>query len=376
MEQLRLLSLAEPGSQRWSYWQQLNISTELIPWQQVIIDEGQLARSFDSLLKQPCYLRFESPGSDFAISKGFLNAGNLATNDNSTDWLTWPEKFGCLVRPGLLYAGFKHILNNLHRSLQHYPQLYPLSCPLAIAEMFDKNTSIARLHKAGIPTPPTFKPVTNSQILFKELKNRGWKKAYIKLAYGSSASGIIVIDNIATTPSAITSMVKIKQAFYNTYKLRRITGQQLHSALDFLIKEGATAQKAIPMAQITGQNFDVRVIMIAAKPEFFIFRLSAQPMTNLHLGGRRGYFDYCRQQIPNRIWLDAMDHCIAAAKLYDSWVIGIDLLFERDYNHYYIIELNAFGDFFPNLTNKQGLSVPEVILNSLQLGKLSLSSDE
>jgi hypothetical protein len=81
-------------------------------------------------------------------------------------------------------------------------------------------------------------------------------------------------------------------------------------------------------------------------------------MTNLHLGGRRGQPDACRAAIPPRAWLDALDHCTEAARLYPSCaVLGIDLLFERGYLRHYVLEVNAFGDFFPGLTDEAGRTV-------------------
>ena len=39
-------------------------------------------------------------------------------------------------------------------------------------------------------------------------------------------------------------------------------------------------QQGIRMAQFDGYNFDMRVVVINKSPEFVIFRLSSNPMTN------------------------------------------------------------------------------------------------
>ena len=80
-------------------------------------------------------------------------------------------------------------------------------------------------------------------------------------------------------------------------------------------------------------------------------------MTNLHLGGRRGDFHRCRTAIPTRAWLDALDHCEEAARCFDSAVAGVDLVFERGCRRHYILEVNAFGDFFPGWMDDCGRSV-------------------
>ena len=44
---------------------------------------------------------------------------------------------------------------------------------------------------------------------------------------------------------------------------------------------------------------------------------------------------------------DALDDCTAAASLYPACTaLGIDLVFERGYGRHFLLEVNAFGDFF------------------------------
>ena len=114
------------------------------------------------------------------------------------------------------------------------------------------------------------------------------------------------------------------------------------------------------MAEVEGHNFDVRVVVIHWAPAFTIFGLSTRPRTNLHLGGRRGDGAACRAVIPIRAWLDAMDDCVAAAGLYRSAVVGLDVVFERGSFRHYLLEVNAFGDFFPGLVDAEGRGVHEV----------------
>ena len=118
------------------------------------------------------------------------------------------------------------------------------------------------------------------------------------------------------------------------------------------------------MAHIDGQNFDVRVVCVYGKPAATIFRLSSNPMTNLHLGGRRGDYDRCRTQIPTRQWLDALDHCAEAASCFDSAIAGVDLLFERGYGSHYVLEVNAFGDFFPGWVDTRGRSIHAIEIDA------------
>ena len=45
---------------------------------------------------------------------------------------------------------------------------------------------------------------------------------------------------------------------------------------------------------------------------------------------------------------------------FDSAVAGVDLLFERGLRKHYILEVNAFGDFFPGWTDARGRSIHSI----------------
>ena len=181
----------------------------------------------------------------------------------------------------------------------------------------------------------------------------------MKLNTGSSATGIVVLHpNSGERPAfGITTLAQHAGAFYNSRLVRRVERDEMYSAIQFILNEGAIIQRGIPMAQVDGQNFDVRVVCVYGKPAATIFRVSQHPMTNLHLGGRRGDYERCRAAIPTREWLDALDHCADAASCFNSAIAGVDLLFERGFRRHYILEVNAFGDFFPGWTDSRGRSI-------------------
>jgi hypothetical protein len=152
-------------------------------------------------------------------------------------------------------------------------------------------------------------------------------------------------------------VVRLDDGFYSTRRLVRASGGELDAVLGFLLAEGARVERGIRMAQVDGQNFDVRVVVIRGRPTFTVFRLSSLPMTNLHLGGRRGDPASCRAAVPTRAWLDGLDACTEAAGLYDAAAVGVDLLFESGFLRHFVLEVNAFGDFFPGLVDGQGRGV-------------------
>jgi hypothetical protein len=352
-----------------AFWETHGVRPELeiVPWSFVVSRDGDLdgLAAFDA----PALVRLESPGRDFDVTRLLLAAGARdhpalptlpvpsSASGVGAEWSALPYQKGRLLYPALQHRGFCRVLRGLRRSFDARPHLTSLACPLAVAELFDKNATADRLTAAGVPCPPSLTAPATTEALLDELRGRGWPTTYVKLATGSSACGIAVVHALADEPRAVTSVARLEDGFYNTRRLRRVSGTDLGEVLDFLLAEGVCVQRGIPMAQVDGQNFDVRVVVIHGRPRFTIFRLSSQPMTNLHLGGRRGDLKSCRAAVPTRVWLDALDHCVAAAELYPCAAVGIDLLFERGYLRHFLLEMNAFGDFFPGLTDAAGHSV-------------------
>jgi glutathione synthase/RimK-type ligase-like ATP-grasp enzyme len=364
----RYVLIANPGTKRCdtyraelvAYWQArgANVELDVVPWADVVPRDGNLdgLPAFD----KPAVVRMESPGKDDGVTRLLLEAG--ARDDPAEpprDWQARDIPKGLIVRPGLLYRGFRRVLAGLRAAFDARPHLTPTACPLAIAEMFDKCATAEKIAAADVPVPEWESARLQSDaFLFAGLRLKRWPTAYAKLNTGSSATGIVVIHTNDGIPTfGVTTLAEIDGAFYNSRLVRRVTGADLRRAVQFIIDESAIVQRGIPMGQIDGQNFDVRVVCVNAKPAATIFRLSPHPMTNLHLGGTRGDYERCRAAIPTREWLDALDHCADAAACFDSTVAGVDLLFERGFRRHYVLEVNAFGDFFPGWTDARGRSV-------------------
>jgi hypothetical protein len=334
---------------------------EVVPWAEVAARDGRLddLPGFD----RPAVVRLESPGKDAHVTRLLLEAG--ARDDPAEpprDWRSVDLPKGLLVRPGLQSRGFRRVLVGLRRSLDARPHLLPTSCPLAVAEMFDKAATCRTLAAAGVPTPDWIDggtlPADPGTFAGAALA-AGWASVYVKLNTGSCATGIVAVSCRGPgAPVGITTLAGAGGAYFNTRRLRRLVGRdELAGPFGYLRREGAIVQRGIPMAQLDGQNSDVRVVCVYGRPVATIFRLSSAPMTNLHLGGRRGDHARCRAAIPTRDWLDALDHCAEAAGCFEAAVAGVDLVFEPGYHRHHVLEVNAFGDFFPGWIDARGRSV-------------------
>src|SRR5262245_15365701 len=224
MSSPRYAVIVNPDSKRWqayaqdlrAFWQQRGstVEVDVVPWSAVIAREGNLDGLPAFANDRPALVRLESPGRDFGVAKQLLEIGARVTGEVE-DWAALEYRKGRLVRPGLLYRGFAHVLRGLHESFARRPHLTPLTCPLAVGEMFDKTATCERLARAGIPCPPWCPPSGDVADLLEELRARGWSPAYVKLNTGSSASGIAVV-HLGATPLAISSVVRLGDDFYST----------------------------------------------------------------------------------------------------------------------------------------------------------------
>ena len=232
----RYIILANPESLRWrayepelrAFWALRGVSPEvvLVPWRDVIDADGCLDTlpAFD----RPAIVRLESPGRDWDVSRLLLRRGSIVEDDaTETDWLGLIYERGRLVRPGLFYAGFRHILGRLSESFDARPHLRPTACPLQILEMFDKNATSVRLAAAGVPVPPSLVAPAEPAALLELLRRERYDSAYVKLNTGSSASAIAVVRP-RESPSATSSILEREGAFFSTRRLVQHTGAGLH----------------------------------------------------------------------------------------------------------------------------------------------------
>ena len=355
--------VADRDSPRWLHYQRdlrdylarfrPQPEVHVLDWGEVIDRQGDVA---DLLPNRQALFRVESPGREFELFRRLMQTGQRAAGLDPSPWQM--DRRGWIASPQWLYGGLCHVLANLETSVEQNPRVHPTSNLADTRLLFDKNAVSKLLTANQVATPKAFKPDSIEE-LFEGIIGRDWPQAYAKLAYGSCASGIALITR-APKISAVTTVVEIDGEFFNTYHVRRVDQHNLVPILRFLVQEVATVQVPIDKARIDGDSFDVRAIVIDGEVVASIFRASKLPMTNLHLGGYRADPARCRRLIPQRQWADAMDLCWRAAQSFDMAALGIDLAFDRRTMEPQIIEINAFGDFFPNWTNHQGQTVHQM----------------
>jgi hypothetical protein len=209
------------------------------------------------------------------------------------------------------------------------------------------------LHAAGCPAPSSFDE------LLAELERLGWSRVFIKLRYGSSASGVVAWERTRRQMQATTSVELVREAgqarLFNSLRIRRYRNPaEIGEIIDELCRQGVQVEAWIPKASLGGRTFDLRIVTIAGQPQHLVIRTSRGPITNLHLGNQRGDL---AELFPK--WSDATREsvwstCRAAAACFPRCLyLGIDLALLAGRKRHAVLELNAFGDLLPGTSNAE-----------------------
>jgi glutathione synthase/RimK-type ligase-like ATP-grasp enzyme len=356
--------VADPASLRWQHYlpelrefvQRFDPQPRihLVPWSDLIEADGDLSCWAP---KGQFLLRIESPARNFEVFRALLRCGQRQLGEAPSPWA---YDRGWITSPRRLHLGFCSVLSNLSAWVRDHKSCRPTSDLQDTQSLFDKNFVSELLQQNRIPTPEAIRPRTAEEVQ-AGLARRGWTEAFLKLAYGSCASGIVRLRCEGSAPwVGETTIRKVNDRFYNSYQVHSVTSVELQQLIDFVTREIATLQQAVDKTRCHGDGFDVRVVVVNREVVATVFRASPLPMTNLHLGGYRADPQDCRRRISQRAWAEGMEVCRLASELFQLAALGIDLAFDRVSGEPQILEINSFGDFLPHWRDSQGRTVHRI----------------
>jgi hypothetical protein len=354
---VKFLLLANPENRRVGLFQEA-LALEGLPPAQVVSWLEFLANpaTLDALDDEPLAFRIDSAGENDEVERAFLDRGYEAARAFGCRIISpralaaLRPSLGRIIAPRQAHLGFETALDQLDDIVRRHPHWRCLAPPRDIRELFDKRATSQRYAALGIPVPEFVRGITDTSMLLERLRELGWRSAFVKMSASSSASCLAVLRLDGRTPSLHTTIEVARDGWFNTLKVRQVTGRaQVRELLDFLLAEGSQIELEIPKARLGDAYFDLRVLCIAREPRFVVVRQNTHVITNLHLGGWRGDLSVLREQVNDEAWAAAMESCRQVARCYDALQVGLDLMFEPDFAHHRIIEANAFGDLLPRL---------------------------
>ncbi|RNL73569.1 STM4014 family protein [Streptomyces sp. I6] len=267
---------------------------------------------------------------------------------------------------GLWYARFTDAVREVAESVRAAGGAL-LDDPEEIAVLFDKRLCHERLATAGVAVPPS--PTSGAEApavrgwdeVRAVLAEPGYRRAFVKLAHGSSASGVLAVEFAGGgRVRAVTSVERTADGrLFNSLRLRRYTAEpEIAAIVDTLAPDGLHIERWLPKADQHGRAADLRVVVVAGRATHAVVRTSRSPLTNLHLGGVRGDLAEARAAVraAGRSWRDdVLGPCKRAARRFPGTLcVGVDLLPATGWRRFAVGEVNAFGDLLPGLTGLPG----------------------
>ena len=337
--------------------EKLNLpAAKLILWRDFLRGEIQLGQA----MQGADFLRIESPGRDWEVEKLLLKRGAaLSEIEGEFAWLPREKIEKLTFEKGRLWPsrqwffGLKSALHEIEMQLQNASHNVSRSVSHSARDieiMFDKPRCQALLQNAKIEVPRILGIAQNFDDLTQKMRAANCRRAFIKLAHGSSAAGVVAYETNEKKHRAVTTTQVVRSEnntrLYHSRRVRTLTDlPEISQLIDALCQHRAHAEAWIPKANFASRSCDMRVVVIGGKARHKIVRLAKHPLTNLHLLNERADGELLREKVSPQVWRSALHDCEKAMQCFpDSLCGGVDLLFAPGFGRHAILEVNAWGD--------------------------------
>ena len=215
-------------------------------------------------------LRIESPGKDSEVERALLLAGADIPDDPTFAHISRAEvehlsmEKGCLLYPRQWYLGYCRVLAEIERQHLLCPPHTLMNDPADIAAMFDKRVCHRRMRDAQIAAPRSLGPVSSYDELIATMRRERCPRVFVKLAHGSSASGVVALQ-VSQRQQLATSTVEMVESagelqLYNSRRLRAYRDtREIARLIDALCPHCVHVEQWLPKAGIDDRICDLRV---------------------------------------------------------------------------------------------------------------------
>ncbi len=317
-----------------------------------------------SFVEEGSVLRIESPDRDFAVERALIAAGADEPDDvvgasriGREEAMRLEFDRGRILYPRQWFLGFRAFLRTIERQRAECPPHRLMNATDAIAVMFDKPHCHARFEASGLPCPRGLGTPEDYDVLRQRMHEAGLRRVFVKLAHGSSASGVVAFQTDGRRVQAHSTAEMERSGgelkLYNTRAIRRYKSEpEIATLIDALCRERVQAEQWVPKASLPGGAFDLRVVVIGGEARHIVARVSKTPITNLHLLNERADPERVRERMVRANWEAALHTCEQAAGLFPGCLYaGVDLVIAAGFRRHAVLEINAFGDLLPGITS-------------------------
>lgn len=360
----RVVLVGVPGGRRTELFQAALARAGAPP--ALVVPYTELLRggaSLSELMPPGALVRIDSPGRDFETELALLKAG-ADEDDEEGVYARAPGgtlgdlKFerGRILWPRQWYLGFRRVLRMLGEQLAASRVHRLMNSPAEVALMFDKPACQRRLVEGGVPVPKCLGTPGSFDELREAMRAGGCSRVFVKLAHGSSASGVVAYQTDGPRHRATTTVEVVRAGgrtlLYNSRRVRTHDDpREIAFLIDELCRHRAHAERWFPKAGVEGRTFDLRVVVIAGRARHTVVRLSRHTLTNLHLLNARGSAAAVASRMGGAAWADALGACerVTEVAFPRSLYAGVDLAVAPDFRRHAVLEVNAFGDLLPGV---------------------------
>lgn len=387
------LLIANPENRRVKLFQAalkaINLpQAKVVSYESLLTDPAALQGGLGDLLSPDAraakLVKIESPGENFAVEKRLIGLGASIQNqksaasglERSTAKISSATSksgahrmridVGRLRYSNQWALGFGKLLGKIETEIATFnrdlkarnpdnPSVQFYNSPTDIRLMFDKSACQEKLERSDVPVPPIVASVESFSELERRMSDEKIRRVFVKLKSGSSGSGVIALWKDGDALRAVTTMELVRSRgtakIYNNLKMKTYTERsKIEFLVDFIFSEGGHVEHWLPKAILDGRSLDLRIVLIGGRAQHVVVRTSRSPLTNLHLGNRRGDVETVREKMGAKRWKETLAVAESASVVVpDSHIVGVDLLLKPGFRDPTIIELNAFGDLLPNV---------------------------
>ena len=169
----------------------------VLAYEQLLAEEG-----LDRLesVPQQALVRIESPGEEPGVQAALVRRGGVqfGCGTDQCDRLAADSmEHGRIAGSRAWFAGYRDLLRRLDDQLAPRGVRW-MNHPTDISVLFDKAECQEQLARREIAVPPrlaseTGRDITNYDDLRRQLEQVAWSRVFVKLRYGSSASGVVAL---------------------------------------------------------------------------------------------------------------------------------------------------------------------------------------
>ena len=219
-------------------------------------------------------VRLEAPGTAFQTERALLALG-ADLPDPEAEYERISERDassmdfdkGLIVCPRQWYLGFVATLARVELQLAACANITRMNHPPDVAVMFDKPCCQERLRRESLPIPRPLGIIAGYNDLVAKMQAANCGRVFVKLAHGSSASGVVAYRTQGDRHQATTTVEMVRRdgklLLYNTRDIQVYTNpNEIAELIDALARHRAMAEEWIPKAGMDGHCFDLRVVVI------------------------------------------------------------------------------------------------------------------